>query len=910
MSSTIPSSTLATTTEPQIVQGLPTFHGAFSEDVIRWIRYFDLARQTRNLSDPQSRLLLVCSLSGEAANFYTYIDGDAQPLEIVLGELKKRFDTSTNIPKAQELLESLEKNPDESWTGFAERFITLARRCNLPEHFQVSWITTRLPENMQVLLSTLRLQDADVTPDGIVYALKQSQLRGLDIMLATQKAMSVSAIKPKRPRKHRPKRHCDHHGMCGHASADCRVLKNKSGSSYTLCSLTASHSSLFSCTAKLVGSQDIIKAVIDTGSKVTCIHADLALAAGLQGQGMMQLQGADGKEFVARTATNVTLMAYEHSWNTNILLVPNLIHPMIIGGELLKDMIETLGAEALFATRRGLATPVPTQAVCSIANQFTSIMAETIDARAPTHLPVFVIDTGNAVPIARCRYRLGKPMDAIVETEVAKLLAQGIIRESNSPWSSPVVLQKKKDGTHRLCVDYTALNSVTIRDCYPLPRIEDILDSLAGACIFTTLDATSGYHQIPLAPEDIPKTAFQTRTGLYEYTRMPFGLMNAPSVFQRCMDAIFKDIRGLFLQVYLDDIIIYSKNRAEHERHLHAVLQRLKEVGLRLKRAKCHFFKEELEVLGYRLRANTLQPLESRVKSIKDFPEPTTIQELRSFLGLVSYCRNFIEDLARISAPLADMLKGAPALSTKITFDAPQREAFTATRESISADAHLALPDYSQSFILTTDASNVAMSGILGQKNQTGVEVAVGYFSKKLTDAQTRYSATHRELLAVVESMKFFKPYLLHKKFLLRTDHQALTALKHTKNQNSIIFRWSLQLSEFEFDVEYIKGPQNPADALSRVATVSVGSLVSCKHQLVTDPLIRQQLIRDYHIESGHSGPGSTIYSLRQKYEWPGLYTDVHNAIRACEPCLRAANAVGNTNYYPILTSLLRCSPF
>ncbi|KAI5155156.1 hypothetical protein ENBRE01_3496, partial [Enteropsectra breve] len=286
----------------------------------------------------------------------------------------------------------------------------------------------------------------------------------------------------------------------------------------------------------------------------------------------------------------------------------------------------------------------------------------------------------------------------------------------------------------RLCIDYRPLNEITVKDAYPLPRIDDILDSLIGARIFSTLDATSGYHQIAINPEDIPKTAFQTSTGLYEYVRMPFGLANAPAMFQRTMDYIFKEEKGKFVHIYLDDIIVFSSTKEEHEAHLKVVLKRLKEAGMKMKESKCHFFKTELSLLGYKVKADSIAPLDERVKSIKDFPLPKTMKELRSFLGLVSYCRNFIKDLAGTSAVLYDMLKGTPNSNASIEFSKAAQKSFEDVKDSISADSCLSLPDYEKPFILTTDASGKGMSGILGQINGNGKEQAICFFSKKFND--------------------------------------------------------------------------------------------------------------------------------------------------------------------------------
>ncbi|MCA9761332.1 MAG: DDE-type integrase/transposase/recombinase [Streptococcus sp.] len=334
-------------------------------------------------------------------------------------------------------------------------------------------------------------------------------------------------------------------------------------------------------------------------------------------------------------------------------------------------------------------------------------------------------------------------------------------------------------------------------------------------------------------------------------------------------------------------------------------MEKLRTSGLHLKKEKCQLFKEELVILGYKIKENIVQSLEERLKGIEDFPEPKTIKELRSFLGITSYCRNFIKDLATLAAPLNNLLKDNPPLSRQIKLGSMEKKAFERVKTSISKDSTLAIPDYEKPFILTTDASETGLSGILSQMNDRKVEQPVYFFSKKLTESQTRYSATQRELLAVVESMVHFKPYLFHKRFKLRTDHQALTALKHTRNQNSMLFRWSLLLSDFEIDVEYIKGEANPADALSRVEQLTVNSLSSQQKKVIIQDELKKEILTEYHEELGHGSAGDMMYVLKRKYEWIGMERDVKNHVDKCMICLRSSNVPVNTEFKMIETGAI-----
>ena len=267
------------------------------------------------------------------------------------------------------------------------------------------------------------------------------------------------------------------------------------------------------------------------------------------------------------------------------------------------------------------------------------------------------IDTGQERPIKQPAYQRPIAEKKRIQEEVEKMMNQNVIRESSSPWTSPVVLVKKKDGDTRFCVDYRKLNKITKKDCHPLPRIDDLLDSFQDATCFTTLDLASGYWQIEMDDQDKEKTAFITDQGIYEFNVMPFGLTNAPATFQRMMNRVFSKIIGDYVVVYLDDLNIYSRNFNEHLVHLREVFERLRNAGLKLKKKKCHFFKKELAFLGHIVSADGINPDPDKIQAIKDQPIPTNLRELRQFLGLASYYRKFILGFAKIAAPLNQLMK-------------------------------------------------------------------------------------------------------------------------------------------------------------------------------------------------------------------------------------------------------------
>lgn len=417
------------------------------------------------------------------------------------------------------------------------------------------------------------------------------------------------------------------------------------------------------------------------------------------------------------------------------------------------------------------------------------------------------IEVEDCLPVNQRNIQVPKVWESELDAEVAKLLKAKVIRESKSPWASRVVPVKKKNGEIRMCIDFRKLNTVTLKDSYPLPRIDEIVDEMGKACVFSTLDATSGYYHIELEENDKEKTAFRWKNGLFEFNRMPFGLCNAPATFQRVMDTILRDISNEFVIPYLDDIIVYSKNKEDHVQRLRQVLDRIKKAGLALNLKKCKFFKEEIEILGCIVGQGIVKPDKLKVEALNKFKKPENIKELRSFLGLANYCRGFIPKLASMEIPLNALLKGQTKRSTrKIEWCKKSNEAFEEIKKSLNMETIRAQPNFNKKFILTTDASEYAIGAILSQEDEDGNDKMVYAFSKAMDSAQKNYSVTDKELLAVVKATEHFRRYLLGKEFVLRTDHKALVHLAEAKNPTSRMLRWALKLQEYQYQVEYLEG--------------------------------------------------------------------------------------------------------
>lgn len=444
-------------------------------------------------------------------------------------------------------------------------------------------------------------------------------------------------------------------------------------------------------------------------------------------------------------------------------------------------------------------------------------------ARFPDELPKFK-PRGNMVkhtiplepgakPPCRPIYRLSQPELEELRKQITELLLKGYIEPSSSPYGAPVLFVKKKDGTLRMCIDYRALNQLTVKNKYPLPRIDDLLDSLSGSKCFSSLDLKSGYHQIQIDPEDIPKTAFRTPFGHFQYKVLCFGLTNAPSVFQAAMNDIFRDYLNDFVLVYLDDILIYSKTPEEHLLHLEKVLKRLEEYNLYANLKKCEFGKTHLDFLGHVVGADGIRVDPKKTAVVNNWPQPKTVTQLRSFLGLSNYFRRFIQNYSTMVAPLTSLTKKNKSVA--LDWDDSCTAAFAAVKKALVSAPVMVAPDFTGNagtFEVIADASLVGIGAALTQDGR-----AVAYFSRKLTTAEQKYTTTEQECLAVLCALREWRCYLEGVKFIVHTDHQPLTFANTSAGMSRRQTRWVEELQRYTFTWKYKKGSENMADSLSRV---------------------------------------------------------------------------------------------
>jgi hypothetical protein len=411
-------------------------------------------------------------------------------------------------------------------------------------------------------------------------------------------------------------------------------------------------------------------------------------------------------------------------------------------------------------------------------------------------------------PISKRPYQMPPKELAELKNQLQELLDKGYIRPSFSPWGSPTLFVKKKDGSLRMCVDYRPLNAVTINNKYPLPRIDVLFDQLAGAKVFSKIDLRSGYHQINIQASDVPKTSFSTRYGLYEFLVMSFGLTNAPAYFMYLMNSVFMNELDKFVVVFIDDILIYSKNKAEHTKHLRIVLQRLRDHKLYAKFSKCEFWLDSVKFLGHTISEDGISVDSSKVQEVMDWKPPKSVHQIRSFLGLAGYYRRFIPDASRIAKPMTELLKKG----VKFVWSKECDKAFHTLREHLTSAPVLTQPDVSKPSEVFCDASGTGLGCMLMQENRV-----IAYASRALRPHEKNYPTHDLELVAVVHALKLWRHYLMGNRCNIYTDHKSLKYIFTQSDLNMRQRRWLELIKDYDLEVHYHPGKANVvADALSR----------------------------------------------------------------------------------------------
>ena len=423
------------------------------------------------------------------------------------------------------------------------------------------------------------------------------------------------------------------------------------------------------------------------------------------------------------------------------------------------------------------------------------------------------IQTGNHFPIYHHPRRTSNQIREIIQQETKKMLEEGIIRPSVSPWSSPVVIVRKKDGTPRFCIDYRKINNITQKDVYPLPRIEDIVDQLSGSTWFTKFDLKNGYFQVPILEEDKKKTAFATQDGLYEFNRLPQGLINSPPTFQRIMNETLGNLRWHVCLVYLDDIVVYSESFTQHLRDVEAVCTALSKSNFKLNVSKCEIFKQEITFLGYKIGNQSVSPSDDHIQAIRNFPTPKSAKHAYSFAQSANYFRKFIRNFAEIAAPLTKFNRK----EVQFEWRSEEQDAFNTLKNQLTSPPVLHLPNRTSTFKIQTDASDIGIGGVLLQSTEDG-DKPIGYASRLLSKSEKKYPTIEKEALALWWCItQKFNTYLQGQKFIVETDHRPLIWINKQAYNNARVDRWGIALQEYNYEIKHISGKKNQvADCLSR----------------------------------------------------------------------------------------------
>ncbi len=532
-------------------------------------------------------------------------------------------------------------------------------------------------------------------------------------------------------------------------------------------------------------------------------------------------------------------------------------------------------------------------------------------------------------PISRALYKMSPAELDELKKQLTELLQKEYIRPSKSPFGAPVLFVRKKDGSARMCIDYRALNKATIKNKYPLPRIDELLDRLHGAKCFSKIDLKSGYHQIRISDDDIPITAFRTRYGHYEFLVMPFGLTNAPATFMNLMNHVFREYLDEFVVVFLDDILIYSQTEAEHYKHLNLVLEVLQKHQLYANISKCEFLQPEMDFLGYRVTADGLTMDANKVKAISDWPPLSSVKEVRSFLGLAGYYRRFVKDFSMIASPLTELIKK----DIEFKWTETEQSSMNKLKQAIISAPILVAPNPQFPYMLSTDASGFAVGATLAQNQGNGLQ-PVSFLSRKLNPAERNYAVHEQELLAVVYALREWRHYLHGCKFTVITDHHSLKYIHTQPTLTARQARWLETLQEFDFEIQYRPGKENVvADALSRRPDLNAITLAQRRKQLTREKLlksiklayptdkfcktildnppgvpfdikngiiykddrivvpsvstIRAQILYEYHdtAVAGHLGIQKTFEKVTRHFYWKEIQRSVKDYVRSCITC-------------------------
>ncbi|CAI7741297.1 unnamed protein product [Closterium sp. NIES-54] len=566
-------------------------------------------------------------------------------------------------------------------------------------------------------------------------------------------------------------------------------------------------------------------------------------------------------------------------------------------------------------------------AIQKLLEEFEDVLPDDLPDQLPpyrTHQHEIIEEPGSK-PTFRAPYRLSPTELAVMKKQIEYLLDKGLIRPSISPYGAPVLFTPKPDGSLHTCIDYRALNKQTIKNKYLIPKIDDLLDQLRGATVFSKLDLRSGYWQIRMADNSIHKTTFRTQYGSYEYLVMPFGLTNAPAIFQAKMNHILRALLDECVVMYLDDILIYSRDMKQHIEHLRRVFKILRRENFYVKLSKSEFALKKVQFLGHTVSAQGVHVDPKKIEAVRTWKTPENVKELQQFLGFANYYNRFVPQYAKIATPLTNLLKK----NTPFKWEDVHKQAMEQLKTALTSAPVVILPYPEKDYEIEADASDQAVGAVLMQDQGKGLQ-PIAYLSKKLHGAELNYPIHDKEALAIITAVKTWGRYLEGRKTTVYTDHCSLKYLKTQPTLSRRQVRWIDFLeTHFDYDIVYKLGHKNKADALSRpghVAAIQIEGMNPLLKGLFTHgytidpeiplaeknklllwdhdvalrkgstkiwvpnyPPLRQLLLEEFHdvLYAGHFGSSKTLAGIAKVYYWPHMANDVQKFVASCDTCQR-----------------------
>uniref|UniRef100_A0A8C9ZTG8 Gypsy retrotransposon integrase-like protein 1 n=1 Tax=Sander lucioperca TaxID=283035 RepID=A0A8C9ZTG8_SANLU len=705
-------------------------------------------------------------------------------------------------------------------------------------------------------------------------------------------------------------------------------------------SILVSHTSVTNCSSRplfsvTVASKGIsrpLEVMVDSGADVSLMDISLARELGLCSIPLpvpLRATALDGRflwQVTHQTSPVILSFPDHHSETLSFLLVNSSLPPVILGFPWLSEhnphIDWTLGVGVILEPALGRNLPdlssVPS-CYKNLGEVFNKSRATALPPHRTYDCPIDLLP-GSAPPKGLL-YSLSSPETVAMKDYIDSALEAGIIRPSSSPAGAGFFFVGKKDWSLRPCIDYRGLNDITVKNRYPLPLLSSAFELLQGATVFSKLDLRNAYHLVRIREGDEWKTAFNTPSGHYEYLVMPFGLTNAPAVFQALVNDVLRDMLNVFVFVYLDDILIFSRNLDEHINHVRAVLQRLLNNDLFVKAEKCEFHVPKVSFLGYVVAEGEMSMDPEKVKAVKEWPTPTNRKEVQRFLGFANFYRKFIRNFSSVAAPLHKLTSS----KSRFVWSPQTDSAFQVLKERFVTAPVLTMSDPCRQFVVEVDASNVGLGAILSQRLSTDGKLhPCAFLSRKLSPAERNYDVGNRELLAVKVALEEWRHWLegAEHPFLVWTDHKNLEYLRSAKRLNSRQARWALFFNHFNFSLSYRPGSKNTKpDALSRLfdtdslpksdetilpgscvvgavsweveervkrATIDLPVPVGCPlNRLFVPSELRSQVVHWAHSSmlSCHPGVKRTVFVVRQRFWWPRIVDSVKEYVAACPVC-------------------------